>query len=171
MNRYFFALNPDEQTREKIVLTRSQLSCSGRQVKNENIHLTLLFLGVLTQEQQQKVVYEAKKITFSECELSLNKTGYFKKSQIVWLGFNVLPQSLLTLNQLILDAARQSKIEISQQTYRPHVTLARKSEKIHKIVVEPVEWKITGFVLLKSIDTRYGVKYQMVEHFNASNRT
>ena len=41
MNRYFFALNPDDKTRKNIVLTRSQLPRSGRRVESKNIHLTL----------------------------------------------------------------------------------------------------------------------------------
>ncbi|MCU7833825.1 MAG: RNA 2',3'-cyclic phosphodiesterase [gamma proteobacterium symbiont of Taylorina sp.] len=164
-NRYFFALKPEDETRDKIVLTRSQLSCSGRWVKTQNIHLTLLFLGNISQEQQYKVINEAKKIAFPEFELSLDKTGYFKKSQVAWLGFDRVHESLLILNQQILKAVKQSNISISQQTYKPHVTLARKSEKINKIVVDPVNWKIINFVLLKSIDTQYGVKYQLVETF------
>lgn len=165
MNRYFFALKPDDKITEKIVLTRSQLSCSGHWVKNENIHLTLLFLGKLTQAQQHKVVSEAKHIVFHQCELNLNTTGYFKQSQVSWLGFEVIPDALIILNQQLLKAARQAKIAISQQAYKPHVTLARKAEKITKIVVESVNWKIMDFVLLKSIDTQQGVKYQVIEHF------
>lgn len=178
MNRYFFALNPDDKTRENIVFTRSQLfrsglPRSGREVKSKNLHLTLLFLGNLTQEQQHKMIHEAKRITFPEFELSLNKIGYFKKSQIVWLGTDTIPETLLNLNQQLLMAAKQSELAISQQTYIPHVTLAKKSkifdkrETIDKTVLLPVNWKVTGFVLFKSIDTPQGVKYQVVESFKS----
>ena len=186
MNRYFFALNPDDKTRENIVFTRSQLfrsglPRSGREVKSENLHLTLLFLGNLTQEQQHKMINEAKRITFPEFELSLNKIGYFKKSQIVWLGTDTIPETLLNLNQQLLMAAKQSELAISQQTYIPHVTLAKKSrtidktkiidntETIDKTVPLAVDWKVTGFVLFKSIDTPQGVKYQVVESFKSQS--
>lgn len=165
MNRYFFALNPDDKTRENIVFSRSQLSCSGLRVNAENIHLTLLFLGKLAQEQQDKVVHEAKKIIVPEFELSLNKIGYFKKAQVAWLGTDIIPKPLLNLNQQLLKVAKQSKIDISQQTYKPHVTLSKKSVKINKKMIEPINWKVSSFVLFKSIDTREGVKYQIVECF------
>ncbi len=169
MSRYFFALNPEDKIRKKIVLSRSKLSCYGRWVNTENIHLTLLFLGDLTQEQLQKVVCEAKKIIFSEFEMNLNETGFFKKSQIAWLGLNTIPEPLLILNRCLLDAAKQSNIAISQQTYKPHVTLSRKSEKLNKIAIESIKWKVIEFVLLKSIDTREGVKYQSIESFKVSH--
>jgi len=171
MSRYFFALKPENKIRDEIVLTRSQLLFSGRWVKSKNIHLTLLFLGNMSQEQRHKVINEAKKIAFPEFELSLDKTGYFKKSQVAWLGFDRVPDPLLVLNQQLLKAVKLSNINISQQTYKPHVTLARKSEKISKIVVEPISWKIIDFILLRSIDTQHGVKYQLVKTFKSRTET
>ena len=175
MNRYFFALNPDDKTRENIVFTRSQLHCSGREVKSKNIHMTLIFLGDLTQEQLYKMIYEAKLIIFPEFELSLNKLGYFKNSQVVWLGTDTIPEALLHLNQQLLKAAKQSKVAISQQTYKPHVTLSKKlktianTKTIDKTVVLPVNWKVTNFILFKSIDIEQGVKYQLVESFKCQS--
>ena len=125
----------------------------------------------MTQEQLHKMINEAKLITFPEFELSLNRMGYFKKSQVVWLGTDTIPETLLNLNQQLLKAAKQSKIAISQQTYIPHVTLAKKSkiidniETIDKAEVLPVNWKVTDFVLFKSIDSVQGVQYQVVESF------
>ena len=171
MNRYFFALNPDDKTRENIVFTRFQLPRSGGGVKSKNIHMTLLFLGDLTQEQLHKMIHEAKLIIFPEFELSLNKLGYFKNSQVIWLGTDTIPETLLHLNQQLLKAAKQSKVAISQQTYKPHVTLAKKlktidnTKIIDNTVVLPVNWKVTDFVLFKSIDTAQGVQYQVVESF------
>jgi RNA 2',3'-cyclic 3'-phosphodiesterase len=168
MNRYFFAIKPDHKSRDRMmVLARSNLCCSGRWVKNDNLHLTLLFLGSLTDEQQYNLLYKTNKIDFPELELRLNKTGYFKKSQVAWLGFDTVPESLLILNQQLLKAAKQSKIAISQQTYKPHVTLIRKSDKINSVVVSSVNWKVSEFFLFKSVDTRQGIKYQVVEKFNS----
>ena len=63
------------------------------------------------------MINEAKKIDFPEFDLVLDKTGYFKKSQVAWLGFDSVPEALLNLNQQLLKAAKQSNITISQQTY------------------------------------------------------
>jgi len=165
MNRYFFALKPDNKTRQKIVAARAHIVCPGRWVKNENIHLTLLFLGVLTQKQLSGIVSQAHKIVVPEFSLNLTTTGGFKKAKVAWLGMDTIPEPLSLLNQQLISAALKANIAIDQQGYKPHVTLARKVVKMEQKEIPAINWKIGDFVLFKSVSSAQGVQYQVVEYF------
>lgn len=165
MNRFFFALWPDNTTREVILNVRSQLALSGRMTAKSNLHMTLLFLGKLDVNQQQNIIKRAAQIVCPEFEMHITHSGYFNNSKAAWLGVKPIPEVLLELHKYLLLAADKSHIPIKPQAYKPHVTLARKASSVSTLRVSPIIWPVTDFVLLESIDTAQGVLYQVVQHF------
>ena len=165
MSRFFFALWPNNSTREAIVNGCSQFTLSGKITDKSKLHITLLFLGKLNINQQQNIIRQAEQIICPKFEICLNHTNYFKKSKVIWLGLKSMPDALLQLHKALFYAAEKCHITTKQQTYKPHITLARKSISIGKQQILPITWHIKNFVLVESIDTDKGVKYQIIKLF------
>lgn len=166
MSRFFFALWPDNLTRENIINCRSQFTLSGHISEPSKLHITLLFLGKLNVNQQQNIIRQTEEIICPGFKLCLNHTGYFKKSKAVWLGLKSIPNALLELHEQLLYIAEKCHISTQQQAYKPHVTLARKSVSIGAQQILPITWQIRNFVLVESIDTNKGAKYQVIKSFS-----
>lgn len=169
MSRFFFALWPDQVTRKAIVNCHSQLSLSGRLTAPSKLHLTLLFLGKLNVNQQQKIIQHAEQIHCPEFEMCLTHTDYFKKSKVVWLGLTSTPAVLSDLHNKLLSAAEKCQLAAlatKTDTFTPHVTLARRSVFPGTQQVTAITWHVKSFVLVESIDTASGVKYQIIKNFS-----
>ncbi len=181
MSRFFFALAPDKSTREKILACQKQLDISGRFIRPENFHLTLLFLGRLSINQQQEVIQQAQNVHFEPFELVLNRFGSFKQN-IFWMGMQTIPESLVLLHQQLLSNILQSdkinltlNLEHEAENYKPHVTLVRKvnsrsalkSSVLQNLLRPDIHWMVDKLVLYESIDTPDGVRYQKIKNFNS----
>ena len=88
LRRLFFALWPDEATREALRrATRTVLRhCGGKPVRPENFHITLAFLGNVPDEQLDAVLGAASGISLEPLTLTLDRFGYFPVPQVLWLG-------------------------------------------------------------------------------------
>jgi len=171
MSRFFFAVWPNNQTRNTILQCRSQLDFRGRTVNQSNLHITLLFIGKMTVNQQKKIIQQANQIEFPSFEIVLDHSGYFDRSRAFWLGMQELPESLSKLHQELLDIARNCHLPIKPQSYVPHLTLARKAAPVTLQTIKPIVWSIDRFALLESIDTNQGVEYKIVKYFTCSNES
>ena len=128
--RLFIAINFNEEVKAQInqIIDRVKSnSVQGRFVSEENIHLTLEFLGEV-QEHRIGVIREIMDgLEFEPFTLGLTKIGCFRRPEgkIYWLG----GEDCHTLYE-IQKALRQSLIEkgfkLENREYRPHITLGRK---------------------------------------------
>ncbi|HOB37355.1 MAG: RNA 2',3'-cyclic phosphodiesterase [Clostridiales bacterium] len=128
--RLFIAINFNEEVKAQInqIIDRVKSnSVQGRFVSEENIHLTLEFLGEV-QEHRIGLIREIMDgLEFEPFTLGLTKIGCFRRPEgkIYWLGV----EDCHTLYE-IQKALRQSLIEkgfkLENREYRPHITLGRK---------------------------------------------
>ena len=128
--RLFIAINFNEEVKAQInqIIDRVKSnSVHGRFVSEENIHLTLEFLGEV-QEHRIGLIREIMDgLEFEPFTLGLTKIGCFRRPEgkIYWLGV----EDCHTLYE-IQKALRQSLIEkgfkLENREYRPHITLGRK---------------------------------------------
>jgi 2'-5' RNA ligase len=100
-----------------------------RWVAQENIHLTLKFLGGVPETQLPEI--QDRLQTFAaECpplELQLTKLGAFPslgKPLVVWAGVTA-PSALVQLNSQVETAMRELGFEAEPRAFVPHLTLAR----------------------------------------------
>jgi len=166
MSRFFFALWPDKPTREAILKHCSTFDLSGQITDQSKLHITLLFLGKLTINQQQKIITQAGQIICPKFEICLDHTGYFNTSKIAWLGLKTIPAVLAILHEHLLRAAEQCDISIKQQKYIPHLTLARRAAPVKESPLSAITWQLKNYALLESVDTAQGVQYRQVKLFN-----
>lgn len=165
MKRLFFALWPDRKIRKECSdLTKKLTSPGTRPVKPENLHVTLAFLGLVTQEKEQSLRKLAANIACPEVSLSFDRVEFWRRPQILCLSATEKNTYLSKLTNELSELAKSINITMEDRPYIPHVTLLRKVKSAPgKINFEPVKWTANTFCLVESCSTPSGVSYQVVE--------
>lgn len=159
--RLFFALWPDDTTRS--ALMRLQTNLNGRIVPYSNLHMTLAFLG----QQPAQVMDTCKDILLrlraQPSLLTLDRLGYFSRNRVAWAGVHEAPAGLTALHDEIADALAERGISArDQQTFKPHVTLARDAATPGDISFAPVPWRAAQVALVKSAMLPSGSAYEVL---------
>ena len=167
--RLFFALWPDEQVRSQITenLQRFDLDKNqNRIVDKDNLHMTLHFVGNTSFAEMNCLDRQAKLTRCQSFDLVLDCSGFFKKPRVLWFGCHNAPRALYDLQLKLgqyLDICAYSP---ESRPYSPHVTVARKIVgEPEAINLEPVNWHVDRFVLVKSISITGGVRYEVVQSY------
>ena len=149
----------------------------GKFVEKENLHLTLKFLGKITNEELEEIKKRLKEIKFEKFDCHVGKTGFFKnKSHIKVIWVELISKNLKELqkkiNKTTLDFLTDNK------KFNSHLTIARvksipdKSRLINevkKIHFKKLGFEINEFVLMKSELFPEGPKYKIIEKFKLKN--
>lgn len=146
--RLFFALLPDEKTQKE--LQHWQAYVSGKKTPLENLHLTLFFLGNQPEKHLPAFRRFMDRTLFEPFEIRLDKIGYFPKIGLSWAGPSVTPSTLASLFQQTRQFLVPAYLKDKNEHFRPHVTLARHSDKPETVITSPIEWNVTRFVLMES---------------------
>ena len=167
MARYFFALDITASDKQRIELTREdwleQISMYKLMPKN-NFHLTLAFLGDITDEQKAALFIEADNISnaiapISSGHLTVNHLGLFTKPQVLYLGVSNTPEWLLNLANGLKKTAVSLGIFQEDRPYTPHVSIARKAKKLPIIDQVNITIDVKSFSYYESISTKESVIY------------
>ncbi len=168
MSRLFFALWPDDVTRKQLFSISKQLDePSIRLVKEANLHMTLAFLGDVSEFETKHLLERAATINNPSFELQLTHVCWWKKPQILFIGTETIPDALLQLVNTIRDMVQQQGLTIDTRPYRPHVTIARKAKQPIE-TCEPfiVAWRADSFALVISESGKDGVNYRVLQSWH-----
>ena len=133
LKRTFLCFPVPMEVRSKKNMLYSTLEKSPAQikwVKNDNLHLTLKFIGYTTESQISKIINILSKITidYKPFQLIINKTGCFPKKErprTLFLGVDGQINSLNDLFQNIETELEKIDIEKDRNQFFPHITLAK----------------------------------------------
>ncbi|HQP98826.1 MAG TPA: RNA 2',3'-cyclic phosphodiesterase [bacterium] len=133
MMRCFIAILLSDSVRNQIAELQEDLRRSGLKLKwvaPENIHLTLQFLGEITEEQAGKVVaiLEQAAAQTHAFELAAEGIGQFPPKgtpRVVWVGLNGETEPLMDLDHRIREALKREQIPFDDKPFHPHLTIAR----------------------------------------------
>ena len=167
--RLFFGLLPNEEEHEQLVeLSRSFPIVKGvRPVPNNNLHITLQFLGDL--EANERKCLEKKMVqTFVQAfSLRLDLYGYFKLSQTLWLGCSSYPRELTRLVNHLKSIAEHCGVNTNEGIYKPHVTLFKKVPKAEfPDIPFTITWRATEFHLLESVSDENTTRYNKLATYS-----
>ena len=168
-HRVFFALWPDDATRSAISrATRDAVRASaGRPIAKDRFHLTVAFLGELSgaglavARAVPPIVVNGAVGAF---ELTLDALGVWPESKILWLAPSDPPPALGELEAGLWDALIERGFRGEDRTYRPHITLARRSRPLDA-AVEPVRWSVSELALVESFPDGRNVHYEVLERW------
>ena len=131
--RAFVAIELPEAIRTRL---QEEVGCLRRAggraswVRPEHMHLTLRFLGEITQEQKQafsQALRDACALV-SPFELAVEGIGAFpntRRPAVVWAGIRLVTGDLFGLQKSVEQAARNIGLGPDNKPFHPHVTLAR----------------------------------------------
>ncbi|MFP4111424.1 MAG: RNA 2',3'-cyclic phosphodiesterase [Candidatus Woesearchaeota archaeon] len=143
----------------------------GKFTEKENIHLTLKFLGEISQETIEKTRNRLKKIRFHSFDAEIKKAGVFSKkvTRIIWLTLG--PEKVFELQNAVDDSLEG--LFKKEKRFMSHITIARVKtifdkqdlldhlDKIEKVI----KGNIQSFSLYESELTQNGPIYRLIERF------
>ena len=134
-----------------------------------NLHITLVFIGHASLEQQQCLEEAASQISAAPFTLALDKIDHFGQ-RVLWMGCENIPVELLVLNKSLTESvATLCSHQPEKRRYRPHVTLQRKIRKPLSAELEhPIQWRVKRFSLIESIPPKKRFAqpcYQPIRHW------
>ncbi len=170
-NRLFFALAPPPQVRSRAAAVaetlRREHRLGGRLLKPERYHLTLHFLGdFVSADTERAALKAAGTVAAPPFTLRLDRAGSFRNPKIpVWLGAAETPIALAHLEQMLRNALVHLPQE-RQPRFVPHLTVLREAARpLQPTAIEPIDWPVAEFVLIRSILHAYPAQYQTLARY------
>lgn len=127
--RGFVAIELSEELRSQVNAVQKQLKELTRKAsitKPENIHLTLRFLGEISEESALDFVSELKRIRRAPFVIELERVGCFhsRGENLIWLGIKPVAE----LEELASEILRIPVIGSvgDRRSFQAHITIARR---------------------------------------------
>jgi len=169
MHRLFAAIRPPEPVRDLLIDAMDD-SPSLRWVGDEQLHLTLRFIGEVGRPQANDIAAELARIRFPRFQLRLSGIGRFERRSggALWAG--VEPRRpVVDLAAKIERACVNAGLEPEHRAFHPHITIARwnrrgteaaaQFECSHSQLSSPA-FDVTQFTLFESHLSRHGAHYE-----------
>lgn len=133
----------------------------------ENLHITLQFLGSVTDTQYQQLVHTTPACQAPSFTLHLDRLGYFPKAQVLWIGARETPPALQQIVHCLGSIMTDCGLQPDTRPYHAHLTLQRKVKKpLLDFQLDSFAWPVTGFVLVRSDTRAEGVKYDILHQWS-----
>ena len=168
VQRMFFALVPPAHLQQALaqVAQRMRIAFGGRIVATRNIHLTLAFLGSVPVARADELLKIGASVRAPRFSLNLVETGCWKRSAVAWIAPDSSPQPLEDLVRDLRRDLHDSRIDVDDKPFAPHVTLVRKAKcearAAQQTAGPPVIWHVDGFALMRSDTLQSGAVYTRV---------
>lgn len=174
MSRLFFALWPDDNTRQAIQQISTALPLSSRQrTRAELWHITLVFIGNVDEALVPKII-ETTTIPIDAPEtitLVFDQLEYWRRAGVLCLTCS---QPALVASNLVTQLSTpllELGLKLDTRPYCPHLTLARHVRELPTAVFQPLIWSASAFALVESVSSPAGVIYQPLQFWQLPNQT
>lgn len=171
------AMSPEAATALAEVRERFAASAGSdvRWSRPEGWHVTLQFLGQVTEQQAGCVIRKMAELSASRVPVRIEGLGFFERAGIFYAGVQRTPE-LLELQQEVTAANCGCGFEPEAREYRPHITLARArsgtkaisglKKSVQKAAVTlAAQFVATDFVLYESFPGPGGSRYEAKARF------
>jgi len=174
MHRLFVAIRPPEEVIDLLIDAMDD-SAELRWVGEEQLHLTLRFIGEVERPVANDLALALGRISFERFELRLNGMGVFdqKRGGAIWAGVEATAP-VTALAAKIERVCQDAGLQPERRAYHPHVTLARWKGRSARAAADFVErnrglasppFAVDRFVLFESHLSRHGPHYEEVEEY------
>ncbi len=166
--RLFFALWPESDLQARLAAWAEQAAGRGRTMRQENLHLTLAFLGDTEAALVPSVISLAGGVRFHSFELPLDRVGYWKHNRIIWCGASEVPDELTALVEDLRARLAGAGIRHDPKPFVSHITLVRNASGLPASPAWiPLIWKAGDFALVRSTRIAGRVSYRVLQRFAA----
>ena len=174
MHRLFVAIRPPEEIRD-LLLDAMDDSADFRWQADEQLHLTLRFVGEVERPVADDLAAELGRVHAQPFEIRISGTGRFEQrsSGALWAG--VEPREpVATLAAKVERTCIAIGLEPERRAFHPHITLARWKgrrsrevasflERTRGLASEP--FGVHDFTLFESRLSRHGAHYEPVASY------
>jgi 2'-5' RNA ligase len=173
--RCFIAINFHDNIIDEIIRIQKIIQKEdvfiGKFTENDNLHLTMKFLGEIDEDKITKIKESLKKIKFKRFECSLEKLGVFSMEtpRIIWIKIKgEIYNFCKEVDECLSDIFEKEK------RFMGHITLARIKkiynkkklyEVLNKIKIEKLKISVEEFSLMESKLTERGAEYKEIEKY------
>lgn len=168
--RLFIAINFEDEIIDSLKgIQRDLKKCGlkGRFTKEENLHLTLAFIGEYGNPDD--VLDAMEEVDFSEFDIEMDGFGNF--GDIYWVGLKE-NDYLKTMVKRLRRSLSDNNIPFDRKKFSPHITLVRKGEFIHDKKAFPqhfpkMKMRVKSISLIKSEQGKNGMNYTVLGEISA----
>lgn len=171
VKRVFISIDPPEDVQRKIEEIQKLLpKFEGKKTKKENLHLTLKFLGNVSDEQILEIDKRLKELRLKKFLIRVDGIGVFSERfiRIVWLHLSGCEELQSLIDTSLSDLFKK------EERFMSHLTIARvrklfnKTEfmkDIKKINLPNITFEISCFKLKESILGEEGPLYKTLVEY------
>ncbi len=174
MHRLFVAIRPPEDIRDLLIDAMGD-SPELRWVSDENLHLTLRFIGEVERPLADDIALALSRIRSGPFDLRLGGVGMFEQRNggALWAG--VQPKEpVAALAAKVERACVAAGLEPERRAFHPHVTIARWNRRDAQAAQAFLErnralasgaFAVDRFILYESRLSRHGPHYEEVAEY------
>jgi len=177
--RAFISIELPENVKAGIFHTFEKLKgsgfCSGNFVEKNNLHLTLKFLGDISEEDAEKIAQKLSEIDFRKFAAETGEISFFPNEdyvKVIWV--ELVSKEIFGIKKIIEEKLSEIGIPKEEREFSSHITVARIknikdkvkfAEKIKDLKSEKYFFIIDELSLIKSELTKEGPKYKVLKNF------
>ena len=170
--RLFIAIRLDKEMKQLVGSIQNSFrrqNVRGNYIPEENLHLTLAFIGEYG--DPDRVLEAMEGFSFSPFMITMDKVGCF--DQLWWAGIDGSAE-LEKLARGLRRALADAGIPFDRQKFKPHVTFLRKAEHAEKkqishLEIQPVSMQVGRVSLMQSTRGKNGMIYTELGAVAAEN--
>ena len=186
-HRIFIAINLPDQIKQQLTALQEKFqSIPAKWVKQNNLHITLAFLGYIAEKDIPEIIIKTKEIAreIEPFSINLSKVNFAPKDKIpprmIWAkGEKIEELSVLQKNlENELSAFSENSLKKEGKNFIPHITLARiNAWEFRKIDPEEMEivdedvsfdFSVSSIQIMESILKKSGPEYIILESISLS---
>ena len=169
MMRVFISIDVPEKVKEEIKKIQSQLpEFMGKKTELENLHLTLKFLGEVSEEKVEEIKEKLKEIKFKKFETEIDEIGVFSEKfiRIIWIHLSDCGKLQAEIDNKLKEMFPKEK------RFMSHLTIARVKKiddknkflkELKEVKINSVKFLVEDFRLKKSTLRPEGPVYEDLE--------
>ncbi len=146
--------------------------------KEENLHVTVAFLGEINEKRTEEVIKKLSKIAGNykpfECTLSKIEAIPKKSPRVIWVSLD----ESNTLSKLTEEIKQALMLKSEDRKFAPHITIARvKTKRFNKstrnlpvlmdlfnnLKIEPLKFEVREIKIMQSILKKEGPEYVLIK--------
>ncbi|MEO0098414.1 MAG: RNA 2',3'-cyclic phosphodiesterase [candidate division WOR-3 bacterium] len=178
MIRSFIAISiPEEVKKEisKIVKEYEAKKYPFRWVAPENLHITLIFLGEVSEKFLLEAKSEIKKVAERTKSFPIRLGGFgafpsLRNPRVIWIGVPLGGKEVEELQKDLVESLTRIGFKPEEKKFHPHLTIARAKGSLKEIDLwerryESEEFLVDRVILFKSTLTPEGPIYNKIEEY------
>jgi 2'-5' RNA ligase len=174
MHRLFVAIRPPEPIRDLLIDAMDE-SPDFRWQNDDQLHLTLRFIGEVDRPTGDELALELGRIRFETFAARINGVGKFEQRSAGTLWAGVEPKEpIAALAAKIERVCQKTGLEPERRAFHPHVTLARWKGRRSRELAQFLEsrrglvsgrFNVDAFILFESHLSRHGAHYEEIARY------